>query len=257
MSLRAEEASHIPESRTVRDCGCGETCQCLGCAQHPANTATTDFVRDTFKWMLSTNNIYYEPREMSSLGDSDTQSQKAAVSAVELSSTPAMSPLAGIDASLGLSAGRNHSLPWYHPSGPDESTGLVYLPASERQAAAGYNQNGQILGFDAGLAYPTVNQINTAFSPTAEAHEMGGPYLSPSSFYLQRVEFAACTDATGACFCGDGCACVGCLTHGGHNGIALDLPMPADEFGQRAGLADTSLAPGHIPLKNEESLWNG
>lgn len=50
-----------------------------------------------------------------------------------------------------------------------------------------------------------------------------------------------CNDATGTCQCGDGCECVGCLTHGGHNGIALEAPSMSEheafpDFAADAGL---------------------
>ena len=41
--------------------------------------------------------------------------------------------------------------------------------------------------------------------------------LSPSAFYLQSFVIPGCSDMTGACLCGDGCTCAGCLTHNGHN----------------------------------------
>ncbi|PVH94419.1 hypothetical protein DM02DRAFT_661077 [Periconia macrospinosa] len=50
-----------------------------------------------------------------------------------------------------------------------------------------------------------------------------GPTLSPSSYFWNEVVLPGCSDATGTCQCGDGCDCVGCLTHGGHNGVVLDL----------------------------------
>ncbi|GJD00790.1 LOW QUALITY PROTEIN: Copper fist DNA binding domain-containing protein [Colletotrichum higginsianum IMI 349063] len=40
-------ASTIPES-TSHTCGCGDGCQCVGCAAHPYNDATQDYVRSAY-----------------------------------------------------------------------------------------------------------------------------------------------------------------------------------------------------------------
>jgi hypothetical protein len=65
--------------------------------------------------------------------------------------------------------------------------------------------------------------------------------LSPSSFFLQTLVLPGCNDATGTCQCGDGCECVGCLTHGGHNGISLDSPIPNEQNGYPAFIANPNL----------------
>lgn len=36
---------------TVHTCGCGDTCQCVGCAAHPYNDATQDYVRSAYAEM--------------------------------------------------------------------------------------------------------------------------------------------------------------------------------------------------------------
>tara|TARA_R110002003_G_scaffold235_3_gene16964 strand:+ start:16336 stop:17013 length:678 start_codon:yes stop_codon:yes gene_type:complete len=69
-------------------------------------------------------------------------------------------------------------------------------------------------------------------TPVAESPSDGKdeetPTLSPSSYFWNRMVLPGCSDATGTCQCGDGCACVGCLTHGGHNGVQLDAPAITD-----------------------------
>lgn len=52
--------------------------------------------------------------------------------------------------------------------------------------------------------------------------EEGTPTLSPSSYFWNEMTLPGCSDATGTCQCGDGCACVGCITHGGHNGVHVE-----------------------------------
>lgn len=75
----------------------------------------------------------------------------------------------------------------------------------------------------------------------SEGKEEDTVTLSPSAFLWQEMVLPGCNDATGTCQCGDGCECVGCLTHGGHNGVALEL-MEGNEqntFPDFATSADT------------------
>ena len=76
------------------------------------------------------------------------------------------------------------------------------------------------------MAPPTA--IPAATTPAADSpsgsNEEETPTLSPSSFFWNEMVLPGCNDATGTCQCGDGCECVGCLTHGGHNGIVLETP---------------------------------
>ncbi|KAF4633777.1 hypothetical protein G7Y89_g4327 [Cudoniella acicularis] len=49
------------DMNTVHTCTCGDTCQCIGCAAHPYNDATQDYVRSAWATMTaeqSTGNIY-------------------------------------------------------------------------------------------------------------------------------------------------------------------------------------------------------
>ncbi|KAI1310586.1 hypothetical protein F5Y03DRAFT_22969 [Xylaria venustula] len=41
---RMEAAAPVPDSYTAQQCGCGEGCQCLGCATHPFNSAMQEYV---------------------------------------------------------------------------------------------------------------------------------------------------------------------------------------------------------------------
>jgi hypothetical protein len=38
----------LPISDTFHTCGCGNTCQCIGCVAHPYNAATQDYVRSAY-----------------------------------------------------------------------------------------------------------------------------------------------------------------------------------------------------------------
>ena len=89
---------------------------------------------------------------------------------------------------------------------------------------------------------PTVAAVSTpvADSPSG-SNEEETPTLSPSSFFWNEMVLPGCNDATGTCQCGDGCECVGCLTHGGHNGIVLEAPPISDHESFPSFTADTGL----------------
>ncbi|KAI2790775.1 hypothetical protein POX_c03624 [Penicillium oxalicum] len=65
-------------------------------------------------------------------------------------------------------------------------------------------------------------------SPLPADHHFNQPLMHPAEYYT--IEYpvgipSACSDITGSCQCGNDCSCVGCLTHSGHNGVALEPPV--------------------------------
>ncbi|KAJ5161626.1 hypothetical protein N7492_007018, partial [Penicillium capsulatum] len=66
-------------------------------------------------------------------------------------------------------------------------------------------------------------------SPPAGNLPMNQQLMHPSEYYTLEYPVgipSACSDITGSCQCGNDCSCVGCLTHSGHNGLALEAPIP-------------------------------
>ncbi|KAJ5793770.1 hypothetical protein N7457_000369 [Penicillium paradoxum] len=66
-------------------------------------------------------------------------------------------------------------------------------------------------------------------SPLSSNHHMNQQLMHPSEYYTLEYPVglpSACSDVTGSCQCGSDCSCVGCLTHSGHNGLSLDMPIP-------------------------------
>jgi len=64
--------------------------------------------------------------------------------------------------------------------------------------------------------------VSSPVADSPESKDEEAPTLSPSSYFWNQVTLPGCSDASGTCQCGDGCACVGCLTHGGHTGQQLE-----------------------------------
>ncbi|KGO72641.1 hypothetical protein PITC_056270 [Penicillium italicum] len=65
-------------------------------------------------------------------------------------------------------------------------------------------------------------------SPLSANHHLNQQLMHPSEYYTLEYPVglpSACSDMTGSCQCGSDCNCVGCLTHSGHNGLPLDVPI--------------------------------
>ncbi|PYI06877.1 hypothetical protein BO78DRAFT_460902 [Aspergillus sclerotiicarbonarius CBS 121057] len=75
--------------------------------------------------------------------------------------------------------------------------------------------------------------VNSGYS-SPPAEYLGEQLMEPSEYYTLEYPVglpSACTDTTGSCQCGNDCICVGCLTHSGHNGIALEPTMAENNWG--------------------------
>lgn len=233
----------VPEFH--HNCTCGDACACLGCAVHPRNETTVRYLQDVTNFMIqdpfyadpsspsySNDQIQYQPSyqiaESSGSGNHTWQGPKLGQSYQPHSTfkhpgTPYSQDVSGSSlwqSRNGSSAGSVHATPTTELSqfsfqGPQNDQGVAQREKTNFQ-------DGQ-LHYQQPSAYePTVRNTHFATpdpAPTATTAET--PTLSPSSFFWQQVELPGCDDASGACRCGDGCQCVGCLTHGGHDGVPL------------------------------------
>lgn len=181
----APPAEAITTLSPAHNCNCGASCECLGCAAHPFNTTTRSHVQ--------------------SLGAIIAHGEHDSLSSIH--SPP------------------NYDIPLDHPF-PVHSMAPI-LPHF-------YNPN---ISSTPTTSTPSAHQpaitttASTPWSPPP-SNAVGGqqiPFLS-SEYYTMEIPMDApgltvsCTDVSGSCQCGDDCACVGCLTHTGHNGIPLNVP---------------------------------
>jgi hypothetical protein len=153
-----------------------------------------------------------------------------------------------LDATVMAGTPLNLSSPWHQPS--------VSTPSIEQS---------QFL--DSATPTPTESRLKlemappptipAAATPVADSpsgsNEEETPTLSPSSFFWSEMVLPGCNDATGTCQCGDGCECVGCLTHGGHNGIALEAPSTSEHAVFPSFTADAGL---NLNLGDPDSFLN-
>lgn len=83
------ETPVIPESLdTVHTCSCGDSCQCIGCAAHPYNDATQDYVRSAWSSM----NIEQAPGEIYANGHSNENGHPAPPAGETVASPTANTP---------------------------------------------------------------------------------------------------------------------------------------------------------------------
>lgn len=98
------ETPVVPESLdTVHTCSCGDGCQCIGCAAHPYNDATQDYVRSAWSSM----NIEQAPSEIYANGHSNGNGNSAPPGGETIASPTAHTPsstTSGIGEEQSLSA---------------------------------------------------------------------------------------------------------------------------------------------------------
>ncbi|KAH7380409.1 hypothetical protein DE146DRAFT_625377 [Phaeosphaeria sp. MPI-PUGE-AT-0046c] len=214
---------HVPE----HNCHCGESCSCFGCAAHPNNATMMEYVRLMAQFQYTGGfgtmppPLYDVPTyphhpgfgaeanppinfNMNSFSTpTPTQmSFNANMSMVSVPNTPIIAPNA-----------------WQKPN----------IPASSMHA---FEPSGYLMSTPTTEAPLSLKIEEPAATPAADSPSDGkdenSPTLSPSSYFWNQMVLPGCNDATGTCQCGDGCECVGCLTHGGHNGVQLEAPAISD-----------------------------
>lgn len=121
------------------------------------------------------------------------------------------------------------------------SNALPYFVQSAPSLEHGYQPN-----LYNGYSDPNSALPSGYSSPLASNHQMNQQLMHPSEYYTLEYPVglpSACSDVTGSCQCGSDCSCVGCLTHSGHNGFSLDMPVPEHPVPDTAELQNSP----HLP----------
>ncbi|KAF9692953.1 hypothetical protein EKO04_009199 [Ascochyta lentis] len=237
----------IPQHNPEHNCHCGEGCSCFGCAAHPNNATMMEYVRLMAEFQYTgafggqQAPLYDMPTyphhpgfgaEASTATNFTTLPQSYALP------NPTHLPFqASLDATAMAGTPLSLSDSWRHPS---VSSSSVSEPRYLDSATPTPTESQLKLEMAPQTAVPTAS-TPVADSPSG-SNEEETPTLSPSSFFWNEMVLPGCNDATGTCQCGDGCECVGCLTHGGHNGIALGAPSMSEHEGFPSFTADAGLS---------------
>jgi len=214
------------------NCHCGESCSCFGCAAHPNNATMMEYVRLMAQFQYTggfgamSPPLYDMPTYPHHPGFGAEANQAIDCRTMaQAMMTPTPTQL-GFPPGMGMqfmgSAPMPHSGSWQQP--PLSTTAMSEpQPLEPGEYTLASPVEGQIsqTGQDAA-------ETPAANSPSDGSREEDTPTLSPSSYFWNEMTLPSCSDATGTCQCGDGCACVGCITHGGHNGLQLEDASPGE-----------------------------
>jgi hypothetical protein len=222
-------------THTQAACDCGDACDCFACTQHPKNRTTLGYVRYHSELLMRE-----APVPQPGYGDNHINYQQKLHTQytqqfVPPFGSPPVSPPVG-----------DQPVSWPHlsqssiPDTPNQFTHDQFQfqpPHSTSNPEAVYMSPGRPLtltfacesvsernstaaaGIEPIQQHPqtTANMpaADAAFSPVGDDVAM----LSPSTFLLHQYMLPGCDSFYGACRCGDGCSCRGCLTHSGHDGF--------------------------------------
>ncbi|KAF1945902.1 hypothetical protein EJ02DRAFT_13142 [Clathrospora elynae] len=226
--------AHIGQRPPEHNCHCGESCSCFGCAAHPNNATMMEYVRAMARYQHTGDfggmapPLYDMPTYPHQPGFGAEAAQPMNFNYIQ-QGMPTLSQTAmNFQASLDMSALSNVStaMPgsWQQPPYSDPINFTMPTPAQNHLPS-------KLEHYEATPA---------ADSP-GDGKEEETPTLSPSSYFWNEMSLPGCSDATGTCQCGEGCACVGCITHGGHTGVHLESPATTEnnafpDFSADAGL---------------------
>lgn len=182
-------------------CHCGPECNCLGCATHPFNRRTVEHVREMQSFMAVDNGSLSPQSHPNPTNHNHPHSLVQQLShpqpqpnSFEANGMSLSSPVAGGPSSGACCGSRGSPAKQISPTPEEEDMGTDGSP------------NGTPSGTDA------VDE------------------LSPSNFLYFDYPLGICAQTEAGCKCGEGCTCVGCITHGGHDGVELEAPVQAPEW---------------------------
>lgn len=196
----------------AHNCNCGSGCDCLGCATHPFNRRTVEYVKGIQQFME---------------GDHYSHSRH------NHSRITFSQPLPQTQQEPGFGNNNQMSTPLVHPTQPpstaaDTFSNVTTSPAAEpAPTTPPATTNSCCNTQEEHQSSPTPSQDGESGSPGGTDNSGA---LSPSGFFYVDYPFGTCAQTETGCKCGEGCTCVGCLTHGGHDGVGLEANI--EENGQ-------------------------
>ncbi|EUC33252.1 hypothetical protein COCCADRAFT_36920 [Bipolaris zeicola 26-R-13] len=220
---------HGPE----HNCHCGESCSCFGCAAHPNNATMMEYVRVMAHFQYTGGfggmvpPLYDMPTYPHQPGYGAEAGHRMSYDAMSQGMTTPTPTQMSFQVGLNLPAKHSQSMPipgnWQQPLNtvPDMSQ-VPFLRNVNYAASIAGAENHIPLKTEEGAGSPAAD------SPS-DSKDEDTPTLSPSSYFWNEMTLPGCSDASGTCQCGDGCACVGCLTHGGHTGEQLEDISTAEQ----------------------------
>jgi hypothetical protein len=218
---------HVPE----HNCHCGESCSCFGCAAHPNNATMMEYVRVMAHFQYTGGfgtmapPLYDMPTYPHQAGYGAEAGQSMQFNTMQQGMTMPTPTQMNFQTNIGVP---NSSIPsmaipgnWQQPTTPVHGIAQPQYnnPLSFTMPASA----------DDHLMPKTEEPTSPPYADSpSDSHNEDTPTLSPSTYFWNQMALPNCSDASGTCQCGDGCACVGCLTHGGHTGQQLETPTTTE-----------------------------
>jgi hypothetical protein len=236
MAPAGSGTGHTGTHPSDHNCHCGDSCSCFGCAAHPHNATMTEYIRVMHQYM-STGGFGAMPPPTYDLPSYPHHPGFGAETASNLAynmhsptttnfvpfGTGPMAFQANMNTTMGVPhTPLNAPNPWQQTHTPTQVHDLTSTDAYFNQANTQPEWSGQL------------KQEESASSPAfadspSDGKDEDSATLSPSTYLWQEIVLPGCNDATGTCQCGEGCDCVGCLTHGGHNGVSFEVPVTTEQ----------------------------
>lgn len=188
----------------AHSCNCGSGCDCLGCATHPFNRRTVEYVKGIQQFMEGdhySHSRHNHSRVNFSQTLPQTQPQEAGFGNNQISTPPV------------------------HPTQPPSTIAadtFSNVTATSSPAAAPTTPPASQEEHNTHQLSPTPSQDCESGTGGSPGGTDNGGALSPSGFFYVDYPFGTCAQTETGCKCGEGCTCVGCLTHGGHDGVGLE-----------------------------------
>lgn len=210
-------APSTPTIGTSHVCTCGDGCQCIGCAAHPYNDATQNYVRSAWNLMMEDS---WANGMSSPIATQAPQAPQPLPQVGELPHTNGRHP-----SPLGNTKTESSCCGNGHANGSSSAS-----PVLAAHHVEGLNGNG-----NTSVAGPTSSTSTAATGPGTVTSPKASPtpqtpsdtasgtsdeILSANDFFFVTYPLTdTCVGDTASCPCGDDCQCLGCVVHGNN-------PMP-------------------------------
>ena len=201
--LSNEPVDRVSPFNVPHSCNCGSRCNCLGCAAHPYNRRTMDFVQSLNR-IMEENPAYLDSASPSVLSFEPLRRNGPDWNAGSQIMHSSWEPGQAADG-CGQGAGRATSTVFADQSLPETSTTPTQVPSASANDNEDVSSESQVM---LATDFFHVNYPRTG-NCAGEDEDGNGK-------------------ADAVCFCGDGCTCVGCIVHDRRH--ASDEEVPEEEL---------------------------
>lgn len=194
----------------AHNCNCGSGCDCLGCATHPFNQRTVEYVKGIQQFMEGdhySHSRHHHSRITFSQPPPQTQQETGFGNNNQIPTPSIHSTQPPLTAADTFSNVTTSSAAESAPTTPPATTNSCCDIQEEHNCHQ---------------LSPTPSQDGESGAGGSPGGTDNGGALSPSNFFYVDYPFGTCAQTETGCKCGEGCTCVGCLTHGGHDGVGLE-----------------------------------